>query len=176
MIVLHTILFQKGVGHLNEMAYLYMTRFQSCMSRIVLECQCVKVRLLYITIINFKHFCNVKVFRCGENNQRPEFLILFRYVVSKVWSDFSYILSPQKCLILLIQYSETSQVSVPKIWKSSWKVQKTYTNLGTAAFICTWILLIADDPLLSQTFAVFSSTLSKFCSKHLLCCIVLDAA
>ena len=43
-----------------------MTQFQSCMSRIVLECQCVKVRLYYLTIINFKHFCNVRIFKCTE--------------------------------------------------------------------------------------------------------------
>ena len=35
----------KGVRHQNEMTDLYMTQFQSCMSLIVLECQCVKVRL-----------------------------------------------------------------------------------------------------------------------------------
>ena len=92
--------------------------------------------------INFKYFCNVGIFICGERNKRSEFLIISRLVVSKVQSYFSYILSPPKYLILLNQYRETSELSVLKVLKISWGVQKSHTNLGTVSFICTWLPLI----------------------------------
>ena len=59
------------------------------------------------TIVNhnyqrFKHVCHVRILKCGERNQRSKFLILFKLVVSKIPSYFSYILSPQNNLICSI--------------------------------------------------------------------------
>ena len=43
-------------------------------------------------VINFKHVCNVRIFKYGERNHRSEFMIFFTIVVSKVWRYFVYIL------------------------------------------------------------------------------------
>ena len=94
MIVLHRIPLQESARNVNAMTHLFMTHFQSCMIHIVLKCQCVKIRLLYIININFKHIGNVRIFKCSERNQRSKILIFFRLAVSEDY--FWYIPSHKK--------------------------------------------------------------------------------